>query len=118
MPYALSLPLPPCTSAGWLPTCVFVKVNEAQKYLAISIDRSKEKVIFHSQGIIHHEFIPEMCNVKKTMYTYILHHLKGATDDEYLIFWNLRTDCYSDNAPAYQSLLVQMCCHSIPTPHI
>jgi hypothetical protein len=36
-PYALWLPLPPRTSTGWPPTCVFVTVNEARIYLAISI---------------------------------------------------------------------------------
>jgi hypothetical protein len=39
--YALSLgslPLPPYTLVGWPPTCVFVMVNEAQRYLATSID--------------------------------------------------------------------------------
>jgi hypothetical protein len=35
-PYALSFPLPPRTSAGWPPTCVFVTVNEARRYLATS----------------------------------------------------------------------------------
>jgi hypothetical protein len=34
-PYALSLPLPPRSSAGW-PPCVFVKVNKAWRYLATS----------------------------------------------------------------------------------
>jgi hypothetical protein len=33
----LSLPLPPRTSAGWSPTCVFVAVNEARRYLATNI---------------------------------------------------------------------------------
>jgi hypothetical protein len=33
-PYALSLSLPPCTSASWTPMCVFVTVNEAQRYFA------------------------------------------------------------------------------------
>jgi hypothetical protein len=36
-PYALSLPLSPRISAGRPPTCVFVTVNEARRYLATSI---------------------------------------------------------------------------------
>jgi hypothetical protein len=37
MHYALSLPVPPQTSAGWPPTCSFVTVNQALRYLAGSI---------------------------------------------------------------------------------
>jgi hypothetical protein len=37
-PCALSLPLPPHTSAGSPLTCVFVTVNEARRYLATSAD--------------------------------------------------------------------------------
>jgi hypothetical protein len=36
-PYALSLPLPPRTAAGWPTTCVFLTVNGARRYLAASI---------------------------------------------------------------------------------
>jgi hypothetical protein len=36
-PHALSLPLPPRTLASWPPTCVFVTVNEARRYLTTSI---------------------------------------------------------------------------------
>jgi hypothetical protein len=32
--YAISLSLSPLTSAGWQPTCVFVTVNLARRYLA------------------------------------------------------------------------------------
>jgi hypothetical protein len=35
--FALSLPLPPRTSAGWPATCVFVTVNEARRYLAAGL---------------------------------------------------------------------------------
>jgi hypothetical protein len=35
-PYALLLPHPPRSSAGWPPTCVFVTVNEVRRYLATS----------------------------------------------------------------------------------
>jgi hypothetical protein len=36
--YALSLPLPPRTSAEWSPTCASVTVNEARRYLTTSIN--------------------------------------------------------------------------------
>lgn len=34
MPCALSLPLIHTTTLGWPPTCVFITVNEARRYLA------------------------------------------------------------------------------------
>jgi hypothetical protein len=36
-PYALSLPLPPCTLAGCPPTHIFVMANEARRYYATSL---------------------------------------------------------------------------------
>lgn len=97
--YVLSLPLPPRTSPGRIPTRVFVQVNEAQRYIVTSIHHSKEKIILEvipiSQGIIHCDFVREKCNINKTRNTYNLHHLKRAIDDEYLTLWNLRTNCYT-----------------------
>jgi hypothetical protein len=40
---ALSLPLPPRTSAGWPTTYVFGTVNEARRYLATSITVAEKK---------------------------------------------------------------------------
>jgi hypothetical protein len=36
-PHALPPSLPPGTTAGWPPNCIFVTVNEARRYLATSI---------------------------------------------------------------------------------
>jgi hypothetical protein len=43
MPRALSLPLPPRISAAWPPTCIFVTVNGARRYLAARTGQFKKK---------------------------------------------------------------------------
>jgi hypothetical protein len=53
MPYALLLPFPPHTSAGWSPICLFVTINEAQRYLATGILMFQRKVLPSSSGTSH-----------------------------------------------------------------
>jgi hypothetical protein len=68
------------------------------------------KVLFDSQGIIHHEFIPEKRNIKKTMFRGIFYQLQEVIHHKHHHLW-VSGNWLSphDKPPPCQSITEQEC---------
>jgi hypothetical protein len=61
------------------------------------------KVFFDAQGLVHYEFIPEVCTANKEIYVEVLCRLRNAVRRK----WARNSWLLHDSAPAHRSLVVK-----------